>query len=74
MPPLAAAHGIHPNVVREWQATALNGFPELFARGDSVAHLRTKYEHQIEASYAHIGRLTTHVGWLKKSGRDSDTR
>ena len=70
---LATEHGVHPNVLREWRATARHGLPSLFAKGDSVATLRTAYEQQIEDRYAQIGRLTTQVAWLnKKSGLDPD--
>lgn len=64
---LAAEHGIHPNVLREWRTTALRGLPTLFAKSDSVDTLRTAYEQQIDDLYAHIGRLTTQVAWLKKT-------
>ena len=70
---LAAEHRVHPNVLREWRATALRGLPSLFAKGDSVTALRSAYEHRIEDLYAQIGRLTTQVAWLKKkSGLDPD--
>jgi transposase len=70
---LAAEHGVHPNVLREWRATALHGLPSLFEKGDSVTALRSAYEQQIEDLYAQIGRLTTQVAWLKKkSGLDPD--
>ena len=70
---LAAEHGVHPNVLREWRTTALHGWPRLFAKGDTGEAIRTAYEQQIEELYAQIGRLTTHVAWLKKkSGLDPD--
>jgi transposase len=70
---LAAEHGVHPNVLREWRTTTLHGLPSLFAKGDSVEAIRTAYEQQIEELYAQIGRLTTQVAWLKKkSGLDPD--
>lgn len=70
---LAAEHGVHPNILREWRATALRGLPSLFAKSDSVDAIRSAYEQQIEELYAQIGRLTTHVAWLKKkSGLDPD--
>ena len=64
---LATEHGVHPNVLREWRATARHGLPSLFEKGDSVATLRTADEQQIEDLYAQIGRLTTQVAWLKKT-------
>lgn len=70
---LATEHGIHPNVLRDWRTTALSGLPTLFEKTDSVASLRASYEQQLEDLYAQIGRLTTHVAWLKKkSGLDPD--
>lgn len=70
---LAAEHGVHPNVLREWRTTALHGLPTLFEKGDSIAALRGAYEQQLEDLYAQIGRLTTQVAWLKKkSGLDPD--
>jgi len=38
----------------------------LFEKGDSVEAMRLSYEQQLEERYAHIGRLTTQVTWLKK--------
>ena len=69
---LAAEHAVQPNVLREWRATALQGFPSLFEKGDSVTALRSAYEQQIEDLYAQIGRLTPQLAWLKKSGLDPD--
>lgn len=63
---LATEHGVHPNVLRDWRTTALHGLPSLFEKTDSVASLRASYEPQLEDVYAQIGRLRTHVAWLKK--------
>jgi transposase len=70
---LAAEHGIHPNVLSTWKATALQGLPSLFDKRDSVAALQAAHEQQVQDLYAQIGRLTTQVAWLKKkSGLDPD--
>lgn len=70
---LAAEHKVHPNVLRDWKAVALKGLPTLFDKRDDVAALRTAHEHQIEDLYAQIGRLSTHLAWIKKkSGLDPD--
>lgn len=70
---LAADHGIHPNVLREWRATALAGLPSLFTKAETVAAVRASYEQQTEELFAQIGRLTTQLAWLKKkSGLDPD--
>ena len=64
---LAAEHQVHPNVLRDWKVVALRGIPTLFDKRDDIAALRTAHEHQIEDLYAQIGRLTTHLAWIKKN-------
>ena len=72
---LAAEHGIHPNVLGTWKATALQGLPSLFERRDSLAAVQAAHEQQVQELYAQIGRLTTQVAWLhKKSGLDLDQK
>lgn len=50
-----------------WRAVALEGLPGLFEKQDSTAELRRAHEQQLTELYAEIGKLTTQVGWLKKS-------
>ena len=33
---IAAEHGIHPSQISQWKATALQGLPTLFERGESA--------------------------------------
>jgi cell division protein FtsB len=40
--------------------------PDVFEKGDSVTEAKAAYEQQLEELYAEIGRLTTHVNFLKK--------
>jgi putative transposase len=63
---LASEYGVHPNVLREWKNVALKGLPDVFENRDSVSEAKATYERQIEELYAEIGRLTTHVNFLKK--------
>ncbi len=63
---LAAEHGVAPTVLREWKQAALTGMPDLFERRDSVTELRATHARELEQLYAEIGRLTTHVNFLKK--------
>lgn len=63
---LAAEHGVAPTVLREWKQAALTGMPDLFERRDSVTELRAAHARELEQLYAEIGRLTTHVNFLKK--------
>lgn len=63
---LASAYSVHPNVVREWKAVALKGFPALFERRDTLADATTLHEQQLQDLYAQIGRLTTQLAWIKK--------
>src|ERR687883_1117500 len=72
---LATEHGIHPNVLGTWKATALQGLPAFFERRDSLQAVQTAHEQQVQDLYAPIGRLTTQVAWLrKKSGLDPDQK
>ena len=72
---LAAEHGIHPNVLGAWKATALQSLPSLFERRDSLEAVQAAHEQQVQDLYAQIGRLTTQVAWLrKKSGLDPDQK
>jgi transposase-like protein len=71
---IAAEHGIHPNQISQWKATALQGLPTIFERGESAqAAEKAAHDKQTEKLYEQIGRLTTQLTWLKKkSGLDPD--
>ncbi len=72
---LAAEHGIHPNLLDTWKATALQSLPSLFERRDSLEAVQAAHEQQVQDLYAQIGRLTTQVAWLrKKSGLDPEQK
>ncbi len=63
---LAAEHSVHPNQLKRWKATALEGLPGLFSTGDQAAQTAAEHEQQVTELYAEIGRLTTELTWLKK--------
>ena len=64
---IASTHGVHPQIVGQWKALALQGLPSLFEKEHAGEDkLRTAHEKQLTDLYAEIGRLTTQVGWLKK--------
>lgn len=63
---LSAEHGVAPTVLREWKLAAIAGLPDLFEKRDSVTVLKAAHEQQLAELYAEIGRLTTHVNFLKK--------
>ena len=63
---LATEYGVHPNVLRTWRDQALKEFASLFERRDSLVAAQAAHAQQIEELYAEIGRLTTHVTFLKK--------
>ncbi len=72
---LAAEHGIHPNLLGTWKATALKGLPALFEKRDTLEVVQAAHDQQVQDLYAQIGRLTTQVAWLKKkSGLDPEPR
>jgi len=72
---LASEHGIHPNQLRDWKKTAVEGLPSLFTREQKNKQAaETAYEQKIEELYTEIGRLSTQLAWLKKkSGRNGES-
>ena len=62
----AIHHHRHATVLRDWKQMALKGLPDVFERRDSLTDVKATYERQLEDLYAEIGRLTTHVNFLKK--------
>ena len=68
---LATEHGVHPNQLRDWKRIALAGLPSLFEADQKAGAAAADHERKVNELYAEIGRLTTHVAWLKKkSGLD----
>jgi transposase-like protein len=65
---VAAAHGIHPNLVTQWRDHALAGMTSLFSRTreNDWAAKEAAHEQEKQELYAEIGRLTTQLSWLKK--------
>jgi transposase-like protein len=65
---VAAAHGIHPNLVSQWRDQALAGLTGLFSRAKESDWLAKEaaYEQEKQELYAEIGRLTTQLSWMKK--------
>jgi transposase len=63
---LSSEYGVHANILREWKHAAIRGLPDVFTSRDSLSEVKAAYERQIEDLYAEIGRLTTHVNFLKK--------
>lgn len=63
---LATEFSVHPKVLREWKAIALQGLPTLFERRDQSALKEQAHQQEVTDLYAKIGRLTTQFTWLKK--------
>jgi putative transposase len=63
---LASEYGVAATVLREWKLAAVKGLADVFEKRDSVTELKAAHERQVEDLYAEIGRLTTHVNFLKK--------
>jgi transposase-like protein len=64
---LASEYGVAASVLREWKLSAVKSLADVFEKRDSVTELKAAHERQVEDLYAEIGRLTTHVNFLKKS-------
>lgn len=65
---IAAEYGVHPSQLNKWKSRALHDLPSLFEEEDSLAALKASHEEHLNKLYAEIGKLTTQVAWLKKSG------
>jgi transposase-like protein len=64
---IAAAAGVHINLLRKWKTQAVERLPEVFNTDNQVMRdLETQHEREREELYAEIGRLTTQLVWLKK--------
>jgi transposase-like protein len=64
---IASERSVRPSQLNAWKAIALQGLPSLFSREHKAADAeQTAHEKQVNDLYAEIGRLTTHVAWLKK--------
>jgi putative transposase len=64
---LSTEHGVAPTVLREWKQAAITGLADVFEKRDSVTTLNVAHEQHLAELYAEIGRLTTHVNFLKKA-------
>lgn len=64
---IAAAHGIHLNMLRKWKAQAMERLAGVFSdETQAVRELEAEHERERQELYAEIGRLTTQLAWLKK--------
>ena len=57
---------VHPNMLSAWKSVGINGLASLFARENKAQIDKEAHDRQTEELYAQIGKLTTHVAWLKK--------
>jgi|GEM_PF-800623 len=73
---VAAAHGLHPNLVSQWRDQTLAGMVSLFSRTkeNDWAAKEAAHEQEKQDLYAEIGRLTTQLSWLKKKLANSLSR
>ena len=69
---IAAENGLHPNLVTKWKQAALAALPDAFERQMAAQEKAAVQEEKIAQLYQEIGRLTTQVNWLKKSGLEPD--
>lgn len=72
---LATEHGLHPNQLYKWKTQVLDRLPAVFEDTHQTEKvLKAEHEQQLQALYAEIGRLSTHLAWLKKkSGLEPPT-
>lgn len=64
---IASEHGVHPNQISQWKATALQELPTIFERGNGAqAAEKAAQDKQTAQLYEQIGRLTTQLAWIKR--------
>jgi transposase len=63
---IASDYEVHPNQLRQWKAKALEGLPSLFEKDGKAQQEKAAHDQQVQELYAEIGKLTTHLSWLKK--------
>lgn len=67
---MAAAHQIHPGQLHRWKRQALDNFPQLFTESETLKQQAQAHDQEMTGLYAQIGKLTTQVEGLEKSGLD----
>jgi transposase-like protein len=73
---IASEYEVHPNQISQWKAIALKGLPTLFEKDNAAqAAEKAAQQQKVQELYAEIGKLSTHVAWLKKKcGLDPEQR
>jgi putative transposase len=61
---LAAAYGVHPNMITKWKKQLLENLPEIFSNGNQ--RKEKDNEKLIASLYEKIGQLEVETDWLKK--------
>ena len=61
-------------MLRIWRDQAVKLLPAAFEKRDSLIGAQAAHAKQLEELYAEIGRLTTHVTFLKKDCRHEPYR
>lgn len=72
---LSTEYGVAATQLSAWKATTLKGLPGLFENEhNAVEDVKAEYERRLQELYSEIGRLTTQISWLKKTGIDVEPR
>jgi len=68
---IAAEHGVHPNQLGTWKASALQGLPRLYDRADGVATLKATHDQPTSASPNQVGGIDITSSACREAGRSS---
>ena len=64
---VASEYGVHPNMLAKWRNQFLEDAPNVFKNEQKpINEMKAKYEKQIDELYREVGKLSTHLSWLKK--------
>jgi len=69
---IASEHQLHQNLVTKWKQAAVAELPGVFERKNTQAQAQEAQEQKAAQLYEQIGRMTTRLAWLKKSGLEPD--
>ena len=68
---ISSEYGVHATMFHRWKSTALEKLSTVFEDEGkkNTAALQKQHEQELTELYSKIGKLTTQLEWLKKSGK-----
>lgn len=70
---IASKYAVHSSLLHRWRKEFLEKAPQVFQSTDEIQKAQKAHKEEVENLYTEIGRLTTQLSWLKKSGQLLDS-